>query len=638
MRKNFFLTPNCSIKRAAALIIVTVMLFTALPSALSVNDSINVDDIFAVGNGIYLGSYRHAESIDTQTLTVTRENALTPILWQVISVEGPEAVLASVYVLDIAEKNYISYLNNNVFFGSDNCLFLAQEEELVKSVSVLSGTFDIGNVRAPLKNNTSATSWWLKDGYYVDAEGSLSVFPDVNDAVHGFRPTITIDLATAGQTIADATPENGTRKYDLTFTYELGEPDLIQSETKPGTDAPQYISSPPLSMREDLVTPFSGIPSENSSGSTTGGDSDDNKNKNNNKNANSGSSGSSGGATDINININAKTADYGIIVDYVDEVIRLVDMASFDGEQFVEVGDKTVSEAYKTLLEDLNIAQINNKDSVEFMYALKATPESSLSGDKKIKTLLSEKWYPMYGDTVNISNLLQKSDKKAYYIAIRRADDVFDSQSGYQSRQTVELKSRNPNAQFKKQIKYDAEREMFVLASGEAEMAILYRMNYFTTLVEATMTATEGISVPAHIYPLGGVLYISSMPIMKDNRVIMAASKPVKISVPKRAKAPAVKLDLSSKKIASLKKSSTEFSYDGRENWTTYNGAANLELVNIREHFPNIRVTEEDNYILYFRTKATAKTPASEAKKLVIPRSFVNEPANENNYDSGYDY
>lgn len=626
MQKKFFIIPNgiSSIKKVVAFFIATIMLFCSLPLTSIANDTTDISGVFSVGNGIYLGAYRHATEISSDGSVVTHDNNLSPILWQVISVEGNEAVLASVYILDMADKNYISYLTPDSFLGSDNSLFLAQEEELIKSVSILSDTDSLGNIRAPLKDSNFAMSWWLEDGYYVNDEGNLSNFPDVNDAIHGFRPVITIDIATAEQTISYATPESGTRKYDLTFSYGLGGPDLIKSELETSITEPSYAYTSPLTSSESgLITPDFGT-SSSTIRKDNNSDTKDENNSSNDSNSDKNSTSTNNSNNPIS-SINGKNKDYGIVVDYVDEVIRLIDIELTDGKPFVEVGNKTVSDTYKTLTEQFSANEDDTGVKVEFMYALKATPENSLSGDQKTKMLHSEKWYPMYGDTIDISKLLPKNDRSAYYIAVRRADDIFDSQSGYESRQTVQLKSRNPDSQFKKQIRYDPETEMFILASGEVD--VLYRMNYFTTLVQATLSSTNGISVPSHIYPLGGVLYVSSMPVMNNGEVVMAASNPIKISVPKSANAPSVKVDLASKKISSLKRSTTEFSYNGKENWTTYNeSSTSIDLKNIYTHFPNIAATEDDNYILYFRTKATAKTPASEAKKLLIPKSFVDAP------------
>jgi len=605
MRKNFFVSSDINVKKAVALFIVTAIVCCALPlssvnltASANDNNTADIAEIFAVGNGIYLGEYRHVTGVDVENTVVTRERSASPILWQVVSIEGNNATLASVYVLDMADKNYMSYLNANSFLSNVNSTFSTQEEDLITSVSVISDTAALGNIKAPLKNGNAAISWWLEDGYYIDAEGKSSNYPDMYNSLHGFRPAITIDLATAGLTVAHATPEEGTRKYNLTYMNELNGSDLIKSEI---SDGATHMATGPLTTSESLVAaePFS------STGNKPGNSGDSNNSKNSGNNIISG----------LN-----ETRTFGIVVDYVDEVIRLISANDVEGNR-VEAGDKEVSDYYKDLAE-----MFYSGDTVEYMYALKVLPDSSISSDKKTKTFLAEKWYPIYGNTIDISKSLPKSNKKAFYIAIRRAEDVFDSEKGYLSRQVVPLKARNPDSQFKKQIVYNPDKEMFVLSSGEIN--VIYRMNYFTTLVEAKLTTTNGISVPSHIYPLGGVLYVSAMPVTNSNgEVTMAASNPVKISVPKRTTAPSVKVDLSSKKITSLKKSTMEYSYDGKENWTTYTGnSTSLELKNLHSHFSNITLSDDDNYIIYVRTKATAKSPASESKKLVIPKSFVDVP------------
>jgi len=248
-------------------------------------------------------------------------------------------------------------------------------------------------------------------------------------------------------------------------------------------------------------------------------------------------------------------------VDYYAEKIRILHpnsvlprygvydyMEIYDNES--AIGGSHAGIGKSDLAESISVAR-----GGEYMYSLKAVSDDILESyvtagknQKKITALRKEKWYPIYGGGIDISKIIPakaaKNIKKQYYIAVRRSDDVFDTENGYPSRITAPIKPRYNGRDLKKFIEYDAAAEKIVLSANYPDgdsLNIVYRYEYFDAVsgVLTKNSADRGanISVPRNAFYSGGYVYISSMPSFKDNyfgpEVVYARSKEIKFKIPK---------------------------------------------------------------------------------------------------------
>jgi hypothetical protein len=122
----------------------------------------------------------------------------------------------------------------------------------------------------------------------------------------------------------------------------------------------------------------------------------------------------------------------------------------------------------------------------EFMYALRAVSDDALETfertgrpGRKTGALQRERWYPIYGGGIDISKIIPpRASRGQYYIAIRRADDIFDTENGYATRITVPLKPRFNARNLNRFVEYDAFNERIVLSPdypGGDLLNIIYR-------------------------------------------------------------------------------------------------------------------------------------------------------------------
>lgn len=344
-----------------------------------------------------------------------------------------------------------------------------------------------------------------------------------------------------------------------------------------------------------------------------------------------------------------------IAVDYYSEKIRIFNPNSLLSQngfgEYMEIYDNNnvingipVNIGKSDLAENISIA-----DNGEYMYALKAVSDDTLESyinsgkhQKKITALQNEKWYPIYGGGIDISKAIPaksfNNPKKQYYIAIRKSEDIFDTEEGYKTRITALIKPRYNGKDLNKFIEYDAENEKIILSENYKNgdyFDIIYRFDYFEklscTLSKNGSEPGMNIDLPRGLFSLGGNVYISSKPVLKENQygseVVFAKSKEIKFKIPKTPDLPAVRADFTDNKLVSLKKGSIEWSLTGDEkpgSWYPYEkNETTLRFNEIFETFFSSgekNINENGDYTIYFRTKAVAKkNPASMPKKIIIP-------------------
>jgi len=328
--------------------------------------------------------------------------------------------------------------------------------------------------------------------------------------------------------------------------------------------------------------------------------------------------------------------DFSIVVDYYSETVRIInkDTLLAGGNDYIDIYDNMgafmADAAGKSELAE---SMSSMTEDAKYMYALKAVSDAALSShkpDRKINVLRNEKWYPIYGGGFDISAIIpsriSNDPKKQYYIAVRRADDYFNTQSGFETRIAVPVRPRFNDKNLTKNIEYDAINEKIILSPAYSApyLNITYRFDYFDSISGKISKQPENgsIDVTAKYFALGGNVYISTMPFKdSDGNIAYARSKEIKVRIPKVPNLPSVRADLAAKRITSLRKDAIEWSLNETD-WHTYERSeTNVQFKDVFLVFAGLEnYTEGDNYVIYFRTKAVSKkSPASFPRKVLIP-------------------
>jgi len=348
-------------------------------------------------------------------------------------------------------------------------------------------------------------------------------------------------------------------------------------------------------------------------------------------------------------------AEFYVAVDYYSETIRILNpnslLARYGIHDYMEIydNDSVIGGSFASIGKSDLAKNISVAHDGEYMYALKAVSDDFLDSfnragrqNRKIAALKREKWYPIYGGGIDISKVIPargaRNPRKQYYIAIRRADDIFNSETGYASRVAVMIKPRYGERNLNRFIEYDAEREKIVLSQDYPDgdhLNIIYRYDFFDPI--SGMLTKDGaefgmnISVSGRLFAMGGSVYVSTMPFIKEGEygqeVEFARSREVKVRIPRVPAEPAIRVDPDAERLTSIKKDSLEWSLTGGENpgaWQPYERTeANLPFAEIPETFAGLdenNIDENGNYIIYFRTRAVpGRSPVSLPKKILIP-------------------
>lgn len=343
-----------------------------------------------------------------------------------------------------------------------------------------------------------------------------------------------------------------------------------------------------------------------------------------------------------------------VAIDYYAEKLRILNpnslLARYGYQDYMEIYDNnSLIGGIATGIGKSDLAKnISVAHDGEYMYAVKAFSDETLDrysrngkNQKKIIALRKEKWYPIYGGGIDLSKIIparaSKNSKKQYYIAIRRADDVFNTETGFESRVTVLIKPRNNEKNINKFIEYDATNEKIALSKEFADgdsLNIIYRYDYFDdisgTLTKNGSDFNANIDVSGKFFPLGGTVYISTMPVLKDGEygpeVVYARAKEIKFRIPKVPALPSIKTDIENSRLVSIKKDVLEWSLTGTDSpgsWQAYTKSETaLPFSDVLSMFGlgEKNIDKDGNYIIYFRVKAVAnKSPASLPKKILIP-------------------
>lgn len=274
---------------------------------------------------------------------------------------------------------------------------------------------------------------------------------------------------------------------------------------------------------------------------------------------------------------------------------------------------------------DLSGIITRNAGPVKYMYSPNVNPKLDAkdytAGDAK--KLAAEKWYPVYGDTIDISKFI--SDKKEIVFAFREADELPGADGVYSSRVKSAIIPKRPavlQATFKNNAKYVTSPNEGIILTGEIKDGCEYKVG----IGQWIQADSPFIEINPKYNANGGTVSIR-----KSATADSFASDEYKIKIPKAPAAP--KLRVNNGKIIGIKLSSHKWSVseDGIYAPFTYTsinlGDFEKQMEESISSFEIIRENNTEYIAVFIKVEATEKKPSSPVQRLLIPRSSLSQKA-----------
>jgi len=286
------------------------------------------------------------------------------------------------------------------------------------------------------------------------------------------------------------------------------------------------------------------------------------------------------------------------------------------------------------LNETIVLSGKDTDDPVKYMYSPNATATTLA------KKLAAEKWYPIYGDTINISQFIPKNESVEILFAFRDADELPNSDGIYSSRVLSNKKGQfikgRPNitqTTFRNSVRYDPQSET-IRISGDLLSGYDYQVGNGNWIADNKNTS---IDVSSKYNALGGTLAIR-----KSAGNMSFVSNEYKIKIPKAPNTPKVRVNESTCKIIGIVTGNNGQAWSLTEDgtYTLFNERTvdlaefekqmgkslsefeeeSTELTSGEANNVNIK---EDYVILYIKVPATEKRPSSPVQKLYIKKTLI---------------
>lgn len=280
--------------------------------------------------------------------------------------------------------------------------------------------------------------------------------------------------------------------------------------------------------------------------------------------------------------------------------------------------------------ETITLSGGSGDGTVRYMYSPNANKELTAANytNAGAKKLAAEKWYPVYGNSIDISKLIPKADSVVF--AFRDAGQLPNSDGVYSSRiisAEIPARPKIAPAEFKKNAVYmtsapEASAEVIKI-TGELLAGYEYRVG-----ISSWVDGGDGqfIDVNSKYNPLGGTVAIR-----KKATESSFASAEYKIKIPKAPAAP--KLKINNNKIIGIKTNVHKWcaSEDGEYNDFTY---SSIDLKTFEQQmninpseFTTVRENDKDYIVIFIKIPATDKKPSSTVQRLLIEKSLFSQSA-----------
>ncbi|MCL2096574.1 MAG: hypothetical protein FWH10_06690 [Oscillospiraceae bacterium] len=274
---------------------------------------------------------------------------------------------------------------------------------------------------------------------------------------------------------------------------------------------------------------------------------------------------------------------------------------------------------------------------VTYMYSPKVSEklDPATAGSADRTRLAAEKWYPVYGNEIDISKLIPRSGQ--IYIAFRDAGELPDIHGVYYSRRVSAAISSRPAlpSNTKSHVKYSPSTESIVTGGifGEDGAAYEYRVG----ISQWVRAAGATIDASSKYNSMGGVVSIRSAATNSS-----FASAEYKVKIPKSPAPPKVRVN--GGRIIGI--NTKNHRWAAAENGPYYSfNFSSIILKNFPEQMkvndtltyagafaePRISIDGVEHIAMYIKIPATDKKPSSMAQRLWVPVNEIpgasNEPA-----------
>lgn len=289
--------------------------------------------------------------------------------------------------------------------------------------------------------------------------------------------------------------------------------------------------------------------------------------------------------TSLSINAAANTgfAEIIIEIDYVAEVIRL---SGKEGGGFVR-----------------------------YMYS----PNVSAGAEANPRRQASERWFPIYGDEIDISQFIPNGRNNGFLFAFRDADEIAGDNGVFTSRRTTTVIRGRPimsSADFRSFITYNPRTERIYIDPefGPYDFQVgigKWILNNTAPFIEASSRHN----------PMGGVFTIRASAVPGRS----FASNEYRLRIPRAPNAPNIRVNERTGRLSGIR-TTMQWSVSPTGPFVNFRDrTGNLDALGLHRHAFMTAQDENGNdcVIIYIRLAATDRLPSSPAQKLLINKALL---------------
>jgi hypothetical protein len=262
--------------------------------------------------------------------------------------------------------------------------------------------------------------------------------------------------------------------------------------------------------------------------------------------------------------------------------------------------------------ETITLSGGTERGAVSYMYSPNVTPNLDAATKAGRKRLAAERWYPVYGNTIDISRFIPRTGSVVF--AFRDADELPNAGGIYPSRRTSAAMLGRPvvsPADFRNNVRYvtsfDAPTERILVSGTLLNDGYEYKVG-----ISSWQRGSGGfIDMSAKYNPMGGTVSVR-----KRATDSSFASAEFRIKIPRAPATPSLKINNS--KIIGIR--INDHVWSATENGTykefTY---STIDLNNFTSQM-GVSIASL-NGEMYIKVAATDKKPSSAVQRLLLPAS-----------------
>jgi hypothetical protein len=287
----------------------------------------------------------------------------------------------------------------------------------------------------------------------------------------------------------------------------------------------------------------------------------------------------------------------------------------------IDVSAEPIAAVINFDTETINLSGGTGIGIVRYMYSPNVNPNLNARNysTADARRMSAEKWFPVYGDTIDISRFIPRSGEVVF--AFRDADELPNSDGVFLSREVsgvIPERPRVSNADFRNNARYVTAPSERIIITGELLEGYEYKVGI------SQWIAGEGpfIDVNSRWNASGGTVSVRRAATPSD-----FASAEFKIKLPRAPAAP--KLRVTNTRIIGIKMRDHRWatSENGTYREFTYS-AIDLNNFEVKmgagaDSFLIVRENDEDFIAIFIRIPATERRPSSGVQRLLVPLSAI---------------